>query len=143
MSGVHIHGQGRRAHQVQGGMCSRDCRSGWRRRGRSMPHSLLSPSQWHNQLGTGKLGRSFQGVITKELVGTASRQPLQGKLITGWYPAMEKRPYEVPAHTEQEKLDTPRRLFLGEGAMPCSLPRSRSAQLKRLLFSSSLCGVTA
>lgn len=58
-------------------------------------------------------------------------------------PATEKRPYEVPAHTEQEKLDPPKRLVLGEGAMPCSVPRSSSTQLKRLLFSSSLCGSTA
>lgn len=78
-------------------------------------------------MGTGKLGTSFPGIITKELLGRASRQPLQEELFAGWYPDTEKRPYEVPAHTEQEKLDTLKKLFLGEGAMPFSLVRSSSA----------------
>lgn len=52
---------------------------------------------------------------------------VEEELFAGWYPDTEKRPYEVPAHTEQEKLDTLKKLFLGEGAMPFSLVRSSSA----------------
>lgn len=48
-----------------------------------MPHLLLSPSRWQNQLATGKWGTSSEGVVAKELLGRASRQALQGELITG------------------------------------------------------------
>lgn len=63
---------------------------------------------------TGSWRTSSEGIATEELLGRASRQALQGELITGQQSAPEKRLCEVLTHAEQEKLDTPKRLLKGK-----------------------------